>query len=116
MTHLQYLFICTVLDIKPYIPMYDNPALRGDGDSKGGDDNNPEPAAETRVPDWLDSASRNKLTVAFTARAEQDLLKFIGKDEEGNDCDEKERTRLRDLKGPKELRRAIVDILSADPR
>ncbi len=68
-----------------------------------------------RVPTWVGNeaptapTSSSGLHVIFTARAERDLERFSR--EAGA-----EPFRLRDLRDWKELRRAIEDILSADPR
>ena len=105
-----------VLDVKPYVPQYDNPSLRrkdfqGEGEDslqqqQEGED------GELRSPAWVGDPAAD-LEVSFTPRAERDLRGFAGPEEEGGGG---EMAKLQDLKDWRELRRSIADILRADPR
>ncbi len=75
-----------VLDVKPYVPQYDNPSLRrkdfqGEGEDslqqqQEGED------GELRSPAWVGDPAAD-LEVSFTPRAERDLRGFAGPEEEG---------------------------------
>ena len=82
-----------VVDIKPYIPDYDVPRVIPDSAE---DDS-------IRVPEWINKNDQN-LRVLFTNRAREDLAKF------GSEFP------LCDLNSIAELKKAIEDILEADPR
>ncbi len=76
-----------ILDIKPYIPAYDAPSSSSSSTSN------------VRVPSWINNPG-DDLQVELTPRAERGLAE-------------------REFEGQSDrqlLRRAIVDILSADPR
>lgn len=60
---------------------------------------------EVKIANWIES--KPDLKVIFTARAEKNLAQFTGMV-----CDKK----LSHIGGEAELRRAICDILTADPR
>ena len=70
-----------VLDIKPYIPAYDNPAMYLDGTSVpaseiGCDDCRSQNSSLVRVAPWLNSPPVPSLSVKFTSDAEHQLELF----------------------------------------
>ena len=95
-----------VLDIKPYIPLYDSPqptiapaAVHDDSsdkDTKDIDDDT------VKVPQWIGDPKDN-LSVIFSSRAESQLTNI-------------DVSKLQWLKSKDELKHAIADILSTDPR
>ena len=114
-----------VLDIKPYIPYSDNPALHSqqtesqdDGDehvisatasSNNSSDIASSEASETKIAPWLASSAVGNLTVRFTPTAEADTERFSKDSKE-------EEYRLEHYKDGKTVRAAIVEILQNDPR
>ena len=68
-----------------------------------------EPALQTvvSVADWVRTPPIEKLKVRFTSFADEQLSRFTANDD---------RFRLEHLKDCSDLRKAVVDILSADPR
>jgi len=106
-----------VLDIKPYLPMYDNPDIKSANENniKTNEFNSELLAKEesetgkqiadvplVKVPQWIGNPEDN-LIVIFSSRAEAQILDI-------------DLNRLEWLKSHTELRRAISDILSTDPR
>ena len=105
-----------VLDIKPYIPQYDAPNMIAEAaveistelETKDVIDDEEqckiEESTETqvKVPKWVGDPEEN-LSVLFSTRAETDLDKL-------------DMTKLKWLKSKAELRSAVCDILSSDPR
>jgi len=94
-----------VLDIKPYIPQYDAPSEQ-QHDTKE-DDGKAEEAetdieSDVRTPKWVGDPEEN-LSVIFSSRAEEDLKRI-------------DISKLKWLKSKSELRTAVFDILSSDPR
>lgn len=75
-----------ILDLKPYIPVYDAPC---------GDD-------VVRVPDWIEGAGAPLCTVEFTPSAVEQAVSLS--------------SQLRLFRNSDELLRAIEDVLGADPR
>lgn len=75
-----------ILDVKPYIPVYDSPA----GDEA------------VRVPDWIEGAGAPLCSVEFTQLAVEQATALGGA--------------LRLFRSADELLRAIEDVLGADPR
>lgn len=68
-----------ILDIKPYIPAYDNPTIHLEAKSTGGSGEGgswTEATDSVRVAPWLESPSVNHLDVEFTTNAEQQLSLF----------------------------------------
>ena len=93
-----------VLDIKPYIPLYDSPQPNI---APTTEDNNDTDAKDihddpVKVPQWIGDPKDN-LSVIFSSRAEAQL----------NNID---MSKLQWLKSREELKHAIADILSTDPR
>ena len=89
-----------VLDIKPYIPQYDSPQT-ADREECSSVPPVP-PAASVDCPSWIGDQS-DKLRVIFSNRAEADLANI-------------DMSRCQWLRSERELRQAILDILSSDPR
>ena len=80
-----------ILDIKPYLPAYDGPQ---DG---------------VRFPDWVDNDKRPfESRIVYTSEAQADLERIC----EGGEGGEQ----LRMLSGAEEVRRAIREVLQAEPR
>ena len=90
-----------VLDIKPYIPHYDTPQPSHPSPSPS-PTSSPSVRPSVRCPTWVGDPSDN-LRVIFSSRAETDL-------------DNIDISRCEWLRSPGELRQAITDILSSDPR
>ena len=100
-----------VLDIKPYIPQYDAPhQISEDGaekatqivDADHDDAGIEQTQSEIKVPKWVGDPEEN-LSVIFSTRAEKDLEKI-------------DLSKFKWLKSRSELRSALCDILSSDPR
>lgn len=89
-----------VLDIKPYIPQYDSPQAADREDCPSVPTAPPAPSVD--CPSWIGDQS-DKLRVIFSNRAETDLA-YI------------DMSRCQWLRSERELRQAILDILSSDPR
>nr|XP_006814201.1 PREDICTED: nef-associated protein 1-like [Saccoglossus kowalevskii] len=84
-----------VLDIKPYIPTYDN-------------------KPSTKVADWIGEPPRKTLNVRFTLNAEQDLQRFRPA---GNITGAEKNDFVFDFfEDALEAKKAIRDILESDPR
>ncbi|KAK6643569.1 hypothetical protein RUM43_005079 [Polyplax serrata] len=109
-----------VLDIKPYIPHYDNPVLLGqqgdreveggvteegtpvlnllvpdEGRSEGREAPDGEEDAQVKVPSWISNSANGKLKVEFTKRG---------------------LSQLNELSQSEQLKKAIVNIVEEDPR
>eukprot|EP00092_Neocalanus_flemingeri_P010159 GFUD01010949.1.p1 GENE.GFUD01010949.1~~GFUD01010949.1.p1 ORF type:complete len:271 (-),score=112.35 GFUD01010949.1:444-1256(-) len=99
-----------VLDIKPYIPQYDAPHNRTVSEkdvelSTKADEAGAEEVieqTETKVPKWVGDPEEN-LSVIFSSRAEKDLEKI-------------DISKFKWLKSRTEMRSAVRDVLSSDPR
>jgi len=95
-----------VLDIKPYIPQYDAPITDAQQDIKEHEDKVEETESNVktnvRTPKWVGDPEEN-LSVIFSSRAEEDLQRL-------------DVSKLKWLKSKSELRSAVFDILSSDPR
>lgn len=91
-----------VLDIKPYIPQYDSPQLLTRAEETVVASGTAPAPCEVRVPAWVGNPE-DDLSVIFSNRAETSLANI---DVSG----------LRFLRSREELRSAIVDVLSTDPR
>ena len=105
-----------VLDIKPYLPMYDSPEAKhcinidqSDTNSNESLVNDSDSALKqsdqkpiVKVPQWIDNPEDN-LQVIFSSRAKAQILSL-------------DVSRLQWLKSHSELKSAISDVLSTDPR
>lgn len=95
-----------VLDIKPYLPMYDNPDTKSISNFENElAENKHSETTHTplvRVPQWIDKPEDN-LRVIFSSRAETQIMSI-------------DFSQLQWLKSHSELRCAISDVLSTDPR
>ncbi|EDV21173.1 uncharacterized protein TRIADDRAFT_60485 [Trichoplax adhaerens] len=85
-----------ILDIKPYIPDYDNPPADQD----------------IQLASWLTLPPVKPLTVQFTSQAEDDLQQFFPS--ENNTSHSKYQLQL--LKDSDEARSVIHDVVASDPR
>lgn len=129
-----------ILDIKPYIPAYDNPTMQLDTKSTGEGGSPTKPTNLVRVAPWLESPSH--LDVEFTTNAEQQLSLFQcqrqpptmtgnpikSTQEPAEDSDIETETTKTDTSREKSLyllenfssisnaRQAIVSVLRQDPR
>lgn len=101
-----------ILDIKPYIPAYDSPALQP-ASHEIGQDKQPEfelmRESAVTVADWLERNNRNELAVEFTSLAERQLAMFSTDSRDDDYC----LSRFRDIE---EAKQAVQQILKADPR
>jgi len=94
-----------VLDIKPYIPQYDAPSVQQHDikeDDEKAEEAETDIETDVRTPKWVGDPEEN-LSVIFSSRAEEDLKKL-------------DISKLKWLKSKSELRSAVFDILSSDPR
>ena len=115
-----------VLDIKPYIPTYDNPAghqmesLREE--ECGGESN--QCRSLVRVAPWLESLSTSSLEVEFTREAESQLSLFKCRDKVENHQESSCESNLKatpefvldTFSSLSDAREAIVGVLKEDPR
>ena len=90
-----------VLDIKPYIPLYDSPQP-GDARNTASESLGESEGVSVTVPRWIGDPG-DDLAVIFSSRAETQLQEL-------------DVSRLSWLRGRKELRAAIRDVLASDPR
>jgi len=98
-----------VLDIKPYIPQYDAPtdqhkqhAIEESNEEDVDDSLKGAIKTKVRTPKWVGDPEEN-LSVIFSSRAEKDIERL-------------DISKMKWLKSKAELRSAICDILSSDPR
>ena len=91
-----------VLDIKPYIPQYDSPQPRVSRPESSADTVHDHDHSSVRVPTWIGNPEDN-LSVIFSNRAEASLARI-------------DESRLTLLRSREELRSAVEDVLSTDPR
>ena len=91
-----------VLDIKPYIPQYDSPQPRVSRPESNADTDHDHDHSSVRVPTWIGNPEDN-LSVIFSNRAEAGLARI-------------DESRLTLLRSREELRSAVEDVLSTDPR
>ena len=126
-----------ILDIKPYIPTYDDPTMHLEAGVSGEGGSWTEATNSVRVASWLDSPSIAHLDVEFTTNAEQQLSLFQcqphpslhtgnhieshaqGDSNAGNKTDtthEKSPYLLQTFSSICDARQAIVSILRQDPR
>lgn len=120
-----------VLDIKPYIPAYDNPTLQESERSSEGCQGQSEDLL-VRVAPWLSSPRTSCIEVEMTKEAEHQLSLFQCHSNVSSDTDEKSLTE-KSIREPKpehkecshvlemfhsvsEAREAIVAVLQQDPR